>query len=128
VKRILKIGTFMRWMRKTKLTDKALIKAVEEMEQGLIEADLGGQVYKKRVPLPHRGKRGSTRTIVASNMGTRWFFMYGFEKNDRDDVTSEELDFFKEYAQILLRLTDSDIDVMILHEKLSEVVNHEEEE
>lgn len=118
----------MRWMRKTKLTDKALIKAVEEMEQGLIEADLGGQVYKKRVPLPHRGKRGSTRTIVASNMGTRWFFMYGFEKNDRDDVTSEELDFFKEYAQILLRLTDSDIDVMILHEKLSEVVNHEEEE
>jgi hypothetical protein len=128
VKRILKIHTFVRWMRKTELTDKALVKAVEEMEQGLIDADLGGNVYKKRVPLPHRGKRGSTRTLVASNMGTRWFFMYGLEKNDKENITHEELDFLKEYARILLRLTDAAIDVMIKSEKLFEVSHHAEKE
>jgi hypothetical protein len=33
------------------------------MQQGLIDADLGGGVIKKRVPLPGRGKSGSTRTL-----------------------------------------------------------------
>jgi hypothetical protein len=114
-------------MRKTELTDNTLTNAVKEMEQGLIDAELGGQIYKKRVPLPHRGKSGSTRTIVASNMGTRWFFMYGFEKNDKENITSEELDSLKEYAHFLLRLDDAGIDTMLMSEKLCEVGCYEEE-
>ena len=45
-------------MRKTELTDEALFDAVSEMAQGLIDANLGGGVVKKRVGLPGRGKRG----------------------------------------------------------------------
>ena len=37
------------------------------MERGLIDANLGGGIIKKRVPLPGRGKRGSARTLVATN-------------------------------------------------------------
>ncbi len=70
-------------MRKTELSDPVLCAAVEEMERGLIDADLGGGVVKKRVALPGRGKSGGARTLVATNKGNRWFFVFGFEKNER---------------------------------------------
>lgn len=61
-------------MRKTELSDDALFAAVVEMAQGLIDADLGGGVVKKRVGLSGRGKRGGARTLIATNKGNRWFF------------------------------------------------------
>lgn len=48
----------MRWKEKHGLSDQVLFKAVDEIEQGLIDADLGGSILKKRVALPGRGKRG----------------------------------------------------------------------
>ncbi len=78
--RVFKTRHFDRWIRKTELTDAALCKAVEEMADGLIDADLGGGVVKKRVGLAGRGKRGGARTLVATNKGNRWFFVFGFEK------------------------------------------------
>jgi hypothetical protein len=71
MKRVLKTRTFCRWMRKTELTNEALYDAVIEMQHGLCDASLGGNVYKKRVSLPGKGKRGSTRTLVATNKGNR---------------------------------------------------------
>jgi len=83
MKRVFKTRHFSRWVRKTELTDNALCTAVAEMAQGLIDADLGGGIVKKRVGLAGRGKRGGARTLVATSKGNRWFFVYGFEKNDR---------------------------------------------
>lgn len=99
MRRVFKTRHFQRWMRKTELTDKALCAAVTEMEQGLIDADLGGGVVKKRVPLPGRGKSGSVRTLVATNKGSRWFFVFGFEKNDRANITDDELDGLQRMAK-----------------------------
>ena len=82
MKRILKTRTFNCWLRKTLLSNTALLKAIAEMERGLVDADLGGNVYKKRVALPGRGKSGSTRTLIATIREDRWIFMYGFEKNE----------------------------------------------
>jgi len=96
--RVFKTRHFQRWMRKTELTDAALRKAVQEMVTGLIDADLGGGVVKKRVGLAGRGKRGGARTLVATNKGTRWFFMFGFEKNERDNIDGEELQALQDYA------------------------------
>ena len=47
--RILKRKDFARWQVSESLPDAALCKAVQEMESGLIDADLGGFLYKKRV-------------------------------------------------------------------------------
>ena len=58
MKRVFKTRYFSRWMRKTELTERALFNAVAEMAQGLIDADLGGGVVKKRIGLAGRGKRG----------------------------------------------------------------------
>lgn len=86
------------------LSDAALCEAVSEMEHGLIDADLGGYVVKKRVALPGRGKRGGARTIVATNRGDRWFFLYGFGKNERANIDRDELRFFQEVAKELVGL------------------------
>ena len=67
MKRVFRTRHFSRWMRKTELTDDALCAAVVEMSQGLIDADLGGGVVKKRVGLAGRGKWGGARTLVATN-------------------------------------------------------------
>lgn len=89
-------------MRKTELTDAALCQAVKEMAAGLIDADLGCGVVKKRVGLAGRGKRGGARTLLATNRGDRWFFVFGFEKNERANISSEELEALQDLAADLL--------------------------
>ena len=121
MKRILKTRTFNRWLRKTLLTDSALLKAIDEMEQGLVDADLGGDVYKKRVALPGRGKRGSTRTLIATNRENRWIFMFGFEKNDRENITQAELAYLQKAAQVFLGYSDAELLLAIAREDFLEV-------
>lgn len=54
--RIFRTKTFSRWMRKNNLSDDELRQAVTEMEAGLIDADLGGGVFKKRLATQTQGK------------------------------------------------------------------------
>lgn len=75
-----KTKAFAKWARGQRLGDKVLALAVAEMERGLIDANLGGQVVKKRVALPGRGKRGSTRTLVVCKEGEKVFFVYGLRR------------------------------------------------
>lgn len=97
-----KTKSFARWAGGEGLGDEALAIAVAEMEQGLIDARLGGQVVKKRVALPGRGKRGSTRTLVAFRQGDKAFFVYGFAKNERANINDKELRALKMLAKELL--------------------------
>ena len=121
MKRVFKTRYFNRWMRKTELTDAALCAAVTEMEQGLIDADLGGGVLKKRVGLAGRGKRSGARTLVATNKAGRWFFVFGFEKNDRANISDDELEALKDIAAQLLDRTDIQLNKAIEDETLTEI-------
>ena len=112
---------FSRWMRRAGLTDEALLHAVSEMEQGLVDADLGGGVFKKRVALPGRGKRAGARTIVATRMKERWFFLYGFEKNERTNISSAELKALQEYAKDLLGLDAAQLAAVVSTGEMTEV-------
>jgi hypothetical protein len=97
-----KVKAFAKWASGEGLSDGALASAVVEMEHGLIDARLGGQVIKKRVALPGRGKRGSARTLVAFKQGDKAFFIYGFAKNERANVSDKELRALKMLAKELL--------------------------
>lgn len=121
MKRVFKTRTFARWMQKAGLLDNALRQAVTEMDQGLIDADLGGNVVKKRVALSGRGKRGGARTLVATNRGTRWFFMYGFEKNERANIDKNELKFFQEVAKELLGFSEHQLATALAAGEITEV-------
>ncbi len=125
-KRIFKTRYFSNWLEKTELTDALLLNAVEEMERGLIDADLGGGVFKKRVALPNRGKSGSVRTLIATNKNDRWFFMLGFEKKQRENIDKSELKLLKEYAKTMLGFSDAMLDTALTRNDLKEI-NHDEE-
>lgn len=119
--RVLKTRHFCRWMRKTELTDALLCRAVAEMEAGLVDADLGGGVVKKRVPLPGRGKSRSVRTLLATNKAERWFFVFGFEKNERENITKHELEALQNLASSLLSLSDKDLEDRLEDGSLTEI-------
>ena len=119
--RVFKTRQFSRWTRKTRLSDAALCEAVSEMRQGLVDADLGGRVVKKRVALPGRGKSGGARTLVATNRVDRWFYLFGFAKNERADVSAEELEALQALAADLLKLASKELDDLIGTGALQEI-------
>ncbi len=121
MKRVMKTRHFCRWMRKTELSDAVLCQAVAEMEAGLVDADLGGGVVKKRVALPGRGKSGSVRTLLATNKADRWFFVFGFEKNERENITGHELEGLQKLASSLLHLTPEALESRLADGSLTEI-------
>jgi len=123
MRKVFRTRTFTRWMRKAGLTDDALCAAVSEMVQGLIDADLGGHVVKKRVALSGQGKRGGARTIVATKLADRWFFLYGFGKNERANIDKDELKTLQEVAKDLLAFDDRQLATALEAGEIVEVCN-----
>jgi hypothetical protein len=123
--RIFKTKGFYYWAIKEGLSDGALRSAVSEMEAGLLDANLGSFVYKKRVALPGRGKRGGARTLVAFKREDKAFFIYGFAKNQQANVMQNELKALKLLATQLLNYTDEALTIAMNKNELLEVSNDE---
>ena len=123
--RIFKNKAFTKWAEKEGLNDDALQIAVDEMGRGLIDADLGGHVVKKRVAVGGRGKRGGVRTLLAYKSGDKAFFMYGFAKNARANVSTDELKALKHLAKELMNYSDKTLTKAIQHGALIEVEDNE---
>jgi len=120
-----KTRTFARWSRKAQISDKALLKAIAEMAEGLIDADLGGSVYKKRVPLPGRGKNGGARILIATKNADRWFLLYGFGKNEQANIDDRELAALQKLARALLSMTPAQLEHAVAEGELLEIADEE---
>ena len=120
-----KTRTFARWSRKAQVSDQALRKAIAEMAAGLIDADLGGSVYKKRVPLPGRGKSGGARILVATRYVNRWFLLYGFGKNEQANIDDRELAALQKLASALLSMTPAQLEHAVAEKELVEMPDEE---
>jgi len=118
---------FSRWARKQGLSAKALCAAVAEIQQGLYEADLGGGLVKKRVARPGQGKSGGFRTLIATNRGDRWVFVFGFPKNVRSNIDQTEEAALKLLSAKLLALSARDLRAAIEAGELLEVTCDEKE-
>lgn len=116
-----KTRTFRRWAGKAGVVDVALLDAVAQMRRGLVDADLGGNLFKQRVALPGRGKSGGTHTIIATRFAGVSFFLYGFEKNDRDNITAKVLLPYQRLARELLDMSDEQIAAALAGQILTEV-------
>ena len=119
--RIFKTRYFTKWMRKSYLTDDLLVQAVREMHQGLIDANLGSELFKKRIGIAGRGKRGGVRTLVATNKDDRWFFVYGFEKKVVDNISSKAVAGLQNLASDLLSLDNSQLNAAVQKEVIEEI-------
>ncbi len=114
---------FFKWSKSEGLTDSILIKAAQEIDQGLIDGNLGGNLVKKRVARKGQGKRGGFRTIVVFQKGHRTIFVYGFPKNQRDNINEQEERALKKLVQELLDAPDSELKDMIANGDLYEVTS-----
>ena len=120
-RRVFQTKSFRRWLRKTRLTEADLCNSVTEMVAGLIDADLGGHIFKKRVGIQGRGKSGGARVLVGTNLGSRWFFVFGFGKNERANIDDRELAALQKLAGVLLKLDADRIAIELESGTLTEI-------
>ena len=123
--RILKTQHFAKWAKKEELSDEILSYAIQEMEKGLTDADLGGNLYKKRIPIKGQGKRGGARSIVVYKAHDKAFFIFGYAKNKKADISDEELKLARMLSKEMLSYSESQLIHLIQQGKLIEVNNHE---
>ncbi|MCK4608257.1 MAG: type II toxin-antitoxin system RelE/ParE family toxin [Gammaproteobacteria bacterium] len=120
--RIFKNKFFSQWARKIGLENKTLKLAVDEINSGLYEADLGGCLFKKRIGLRNKGKRSSLRTIVVFKKDRKAFYLYGFSKNKQANISTTDKKIYKELAALLLSYSDEEINFAVKNKKLIEVL------
>jgi hypothetical protein len=125
---VYKTRWFDRWARRQGLRDASLREAVDEMSRGLVDADLGGGLVKKRIGRPGYGKRGGYRTLLATNKNDRWVFVFGFSKNARSNIDQDEALALKKLATHLLSMSAQDVMQAERSGELLEVQDHAQDE
>jgi len=118
--KIYKTKWFHKWASRESLSDAALWVTAKELEQGLADA-LGGYVYKKRIGLPGRGKRGGVRALIAFKQSGKTFFMYGYPKNERGNINKDELQVLRLLAKQLLGYSEQDLTKAVIAGELIEI-------
>ncbi|QHA88984.1 type II toxin-antitoxin system RelE/ParE family toxin [Serratia rhizosphaerae] len=94
--------TFQAFAAREGISDATVIKAAREIRHENYEASLGGCVYKKRVARHGGGKRGDYRLLIAFREENRLFFMRGFAKSERENLSRDELAALKCLAALYL--------------------------
>lgn len=102
---VLKRKDFARWQSGESLPDTTLCEAIKEMESGLIDANLGGSLYKKRVARPGGGKSGGYRTVLSARIGSRYVFLHGFPKSAKANITANERRALQYAGKVFLDLS-----------------------
>jgi hypothetical protein len=118
---------FAHWADKEGLSSQVLCAAVAEISQGLVDANLGGHVIKKRVALGGRGKSAGVRILLAFKLSDKAFFMYGFAKNQQSNITDKELKALKLLAAKLLAYNSRQLAIAIAAQELYEVREDDDE-
>jgi hypothetical protein len=101
---VYKTREFARFARKAKLEDAELLEAARAVAAGRWDAGLGGGVFKQRIAREGGGKSGGFRTIILFKVGGHSFFVHGFAKNQKANVTPKELKALKQLAAVFLNL------------------------
>ncbi|MDP6688209.1 MAG: type II toxin-antitoxin system RelE/ParE family toxin [Alphaproteobacteria bacterium] len=107
--RVFKNKVFSRYARRQRITDDDLCHAVAEIESGLVDANYGGNLFKKRIAREGQGKSGGHRAILAYVKGDKAFFMYGFEKSAKDNLGRNEQRDYKRLAKTYIALNDAQL-------------------
>lgn len=113
--------SFKKWLKKQDVEDGTLINAVREVNKGLVDVDYGNCLYKKRIPLSGRGKRSGARTLIAFKRDEKFFFLHGFAKNEKDNISDKEKLAFFEYVDLYMSFNDEQLNEAIKCGELTEI-------
>jgi hypothetical protein len=106
---VYKTKPFSRFARKARIADAELWEAARLASLGQIDADLGGGVIKQRIARAGEGKSGGSRTILLFRFKGRAVFVYGFEKKSLANIKADELDAFRELADVILGYSEAEM-------------------
>jgi len=112
---------FTRLARRDGLRDVNICQAIGEMNEGLIDADLGAGLFKKRIAMPGQGKRGGWRSLLGFQAGNKAFFLYLFPKSRRDNIDAAEMKALKRLTKYYLTLKHAEIKAALQCGELREV-------
>lgn len=118
---VLMTKAFARFARKAGLAGDSLAKAAAAVAAGEFDADLGGHVYKQRVARPGKGKSGGFRTIILFRSGGHSFFVHGFAKGEKANISADELKAVKQLAERYLSYSADEIGAAVNGGALIEV-------
>lgn len=124
---VYKTKEFSRFARKADLRSADLLEAAEAVASGQWDADLGGGVFKQRIAREGGGKSGGFRTIILFKVGGHSFFVYGFAKNEKANVTPKELKALKRLAATFLSFDAEALKKASAAGEIAEVVNDGED-
>lgn len=113
IMRIFKNKFITKFATRQRISDSDLREAVERAENGLIDADLGGGVIKQRIARQGQGKSGGYRSLILFKRENRAFIVFAIAKNDRDNITAQELADLKALAAIALNCSDRELNRLI---------------
>ena len=85
-----KLKDFAKWALREEVSDAQLLKVISEMSRGLLGDRLGACIYKKRIKIGGRGKRGGGRAIILFKTKDVALFLYGYSKNEQDNISHNE--------------------------------------
>jgi len=107
--RVFKSTWFSRFTKKENISDDELRNVVNQLESGQINANLGGGVYKERIARTGEGKSGGYRVILFFRSGKRVFYIYGFAKANKGNISNKELKKLKQQAISMFSMTEIQI-------------------
>ena len=123
-----KVKSFERFAQKHEISDVDLLKAAHGVIAGNFDADLGGGVYKQRVARTGQGRSSGFRTLLAHRTSEHIFFVFGFAKNEKDNVTQKELKALKAQAKTLGELSTDQVASALQYGALVEVEHGNEQD
>jgi hypothetical protein len=114
--RAFRTAWFTKAARKARIMDVELWRAFSDTQRGLAD-DLGGGVFKKRL--------GSNRyrSILVAKGGRHWIFVFLFAKQDRANISADELDGFRKLANAYATMSGAQIDDLVSNGDLQEIVD-----
>lgn len=121
VARVFVTRRFEKFAKSERLEDFALLERIAQAEQGLVDARLRGCLVKLRIARKGSGRSGGYRTIVAFRSEDKAFFLYGFAKNVADNITGSEAEELDQAGQLLLGLSDDDIQELTINGRIREL-------
>ena len=125
--RVFKNRWFARWARSENVPDSVLVQVAAEIVAGQVEADLGGGLFKKRLPREGSGKRGGYRVLIGYKKPKveRIVFLYAFAKSARANISDKEKEALSLVAEAFVAATDEQVGLLLQEGSIVEVQHHE---
>lgn len=112
--RVFKTAWFTRAAKKAHIGDDELYRALQQVMLGQAD-DLGGGVFKKRL------NDNMHRAIIVAKGGRCWVYAFLFAKQDRANISPDELMAFRKLAAAYAQMSASEMNTGLRNGDLLEI-------